>query len=108
MTALEYLSAQIEQARRHFEAQLGEASVCAVTKEGRITGGIKYAEGRLIALRNLERRLRAGEPLEAAVAAEVAYWQALYEQRTAIAWRAYAQGGRDACAECLSALSPPR
>ncbi|MFN7209476.1 MAG: hypothetical protein ACK4P1_03670 [Aggregatilineales bacterium] len=104
MTALEYLSVQIEQVRRRFEAQLGEASLCEVTKDGRVTDGLKYAEGRLVALCNLERRLRAEEAHEAALAAETAYWRALYERHAAMAWRAYAQGGWDACAECLNAL----
>ncbi|MCS6872917.1 MAG: hypothetical protein RML95_04260 [Anaerolineae bacterium] len=107
MNVHEFLAQQIAQARQQFESQLGESSLCQVTKDGRITGGMKYAEGQLVALRNLEKRIRAGESIESALQAEQAFWQALYDQHTAQTWRAYAQGGLDACANCSSALTRP-
>ncbi|PJF36815.1 MAG: hypothetical protein CUN49_03455 [Candidatus Thermofonsia Clade 1 bacterium] len=104
MKPQEYLAEQLAQARRAFQAQLGEAALCQVSKEGRITGGLKYAEGRLVALRNLEKRLQLGEAAEQAGHAERALWQTIYGQHTAQTWRAYAQGGLDACANFLKAL----
>ncbi|BCX02176.1 MAG: hypothetical protein KatS3mg053_0114 [Candidatus Roseilinea sp.] len=87
-------------------SQLGEGSACQVHKEGRVTGGMKYAEGELIALNDLRRKLNADPAvddaaLRAIVSVEIARWQnGLESQRRrpkpAMPWLAYYQGGIDA------------
>ncbi|MFN4294502.1 MAG: hypothetical protein ACK4JD_10250 [Thermoflexales bacterium] len=87
--------------------QLGEGSACQLHKDGRVTGGLKYAEGQLIALNDLRRKLNAsGEmtddaALRQVLDAEMARWRdGLESQRQrpkpAMPWLAYYQGGLDA------------
>lgn len=84
------------------------ATVCQIHKDGRVSGGAKFAEGQLVALRALRRRLLDGQPADAAWQAERATWQAAVArqqsaERPSIPWLAYSQGGVDA----LDALLRP-
>jgi len=109
----QYMTAQLGAMRQDCEAQLrqaiGDSTMCALHKEGRITGGLKYQEGRLVVLGTMLRqakRLPASD--DAARAAlmglldeENARWQAqltTYEAQKpqSLAWVAYSQGGVDA------------
>jgi len=92
-------------AERELTSQLGGATLCQIRSDGRVTGGAKYAEGRLVALVDLQRRLHDddGEPL-AAVQDELARWAADLERlrahdRPSLTWLAYRQGGCDALVE---------
>jgi hypothetical protein len=108
---LHSLDAAIATVQASLARQMGDATACQLHKDGRVTGGLKYDEGRLVALSNLRRTLRRQEGatpagLDAALAAERAEWQELLARHQAAAkpslpWVAYAQGGLDA----LDALS---
>ncbi|MCS6879963.1 MAG: hypothetical protein RMK84_04910 [Oscillochloridaceae bacterium] len=105
------LDQRIAAAERSLMDQTGGTNVCRLQQDGRVTGGMKYDEGRLVALNTLRRRLReaAGEDIRALVAQDLATWQeALRAQqareRPAIQWVAYNQGGVDALEDVLQAL----
>lgn len=105
------LDQRIAAAERSLTDQTGGANVCRLQQDGRVTGGMKYDEGRLVALSALRRRLReaAGEDIRALVAQDLGRWrEALRAQqareRPAIQWVAYNQGGVDALEEVLQAL----
>ena len=95
-------------AERELTTQLGGATLCQIHSDGRVTGGAKYAEGRLVALVDLQRRLRGTdvEPLTA-VREELARWTADLErlraqERPSLPWLAYRQGGVDALGDIIS------
>jgi hypothetical protein len=99
---VEQLDAAIRVAEQRFAQATGGENVCNLAHNGRVTGGVKYDEGRLVALVTLRRRLRseAGDA-QAVLADELAVWSralADQQQRTppAIPWLAYRQGGVDA------------
>ncbi|MCS6848539.1 MAG: hypothetical protein RMN52_12610 [Anaerolineae bacterium] len=92
---------------RTMSSQLGDGSACQVHKDGRVTGGMKYAEGKLVALNDLRRKLdAAGEitddaALREILDAETARWRSGLENqrhrpKPAMPWLAYYQGGIDA------------
>ncbi|MGB9631991.1 MAG: hypothetical protein ACPL8I_01560 [Chloroflexaceae bacterium] len=91
--------------------QTGGTNVCQLQQDGRVTGGMKYDEGRLVALSALRRRLReagGGDP-RPIVAQDLATWQEALEaqqarERPAIQWVAYNQGGVDALEEVLQVI----
>lgn len=98
---------------------MGAGTMCQLHKDGRVSGGLKYEEGRLVAFGNVRRALRrlpadAGLPdaLAAILHAEAAEWHALLERhqsadRPAMTWLAYSQGGVDAVARMQRELLPP-
>lgn len=97
--SIEQISQVVEQSYR---AQAGGASLCQLHKDGRVTGGVKYDEGRLVALNFLKRviRTKPQNDWRAAVEAELAVWsRALVSDQArtppAIQWVAYRQGGMD-------------
>lgn len=98
-----YLEQRRAEAETALQTQLGSQTACEIHKDGRVTGGIKYAEGRLVALNALLRQARAASaPASDQVAHELARWQAeLAHYQTqpnrSIPWLAYCQGGVDAC-----------
>lgn len=80
----------------------GGAAVCTFTRSGRAVPGIKYAEGRWAALRELQR-LTAGtddEQTTGTIAERTAAWQsqldALVHRGAGTDWIAYRTGGVDA------------
>lgn len=101
--------------RRECEAALldytGSATMCQIHKDGRVTGGLKYQEGRLVILGSIIRQVRQlnhNAPLRVSLdrilTAETAYWSAQLArhqaaERPAITWVAYSQGGLDTLQE---------
>ncbi|NYE21553.1 hypothetical protein [Microbacterium immunditiarum] len=87
------------------ERAAGGASVCSFTKSGVPVPGVKYAEGRWVALREL--KLQGATP--AAVAQLSATWRerlsGLHARDAGSDWLAYASGGVDALAEFHSRLA---
>lgn len=104
-----YLEAEIAAAATAMEGELGADSMCTVHKDGRVTGGLKYREGRLSAFAEARRLARARSDIEAALTAQLQRWSdELERHRTSsppsMAWVAYATGGFDASREALEAL----
>lgn len=111
-----WLEQRIVAAERSLTDQTGGTNVCRLQQDGRVTGGMKYDEGRLVALNTVRRRLVAAErdgmatdPGEM-VAHEASEWrEALRVQqardRPAIQWVAYRQGGVDALEELLAVIA---
>lgn len=100
---LSALEGQIVAAERALLAATGGQNVCRLDREGRATGGVKYDEGRLVALRAARRLLRSVEPAQAATSLRRlhAQWRADLQahqrhERPALPWLAYTQGGVDA------------
>jgi hypothetical protein len=101
------LAAALSEAEAAYVQAAGGEAVCKLHKDGRVDGGLKYEEGRVIALRDLQRALRSaqdepadGTSLTETARAEHARWQAdleIYQgQGRPLTWLAYAQGGVDA------------
>ena len=106
--SLEWLATARAQAEQELAAQLGSATLCRLQPDGRVTGGVKYAEGRLVALADLQRRLRqssAADPM-AEAHDELEGWVADLDRLRAqdppsLPWLAYRQGGCDVLIEVL-------
>lgn len=89
--------------------QAGGASVCQIHKDGRVTGGMKYQEGRLVVLGEIIRRIKGlaefnTDAVQAILAAECEKWRSQLDhhqtqEKPAMTWVAYAQGGTDALSE---------
>lgn len=104
-----YLEAEIAAAAAAMEVELGANSMCTVHKDGRVTGGLKYREGRLSAFAEARRLARARSDIEAALTAQLQRWSNELDRRRksstpSMAWVAYATGGFDASREALEAL----
>lgn len=92
----------------------GGAGMCQIHKEGRVTGGLKYHEGRLVVLGEIIRQFKRMSPFDAGEAAmilknEGEKWQAQlarhqFKEQPAISWVAYSQGGVDAVTEIEALL----
>jgi hypothetical protein len=109
---LAWLEQQIGRAEKEYAIHAGNQTACQLHKDGRITGGLKYDEGRLVAFTTLRRIVRksgdgaAGE-LRAPIEAEQARWQAAihtyrHAPQPSIPWIAYNQGGVDALTAALA------
>ncbi len=95
---------------------MGGASYCEIHKDGRVSGGLKYDEGRLVVIGAALRYARDAVTAESWADAMRAYllrerdtWRAMLElhqgrSHRSIAWIAYAQGGLDACESLLAAM----
>lgn len=106
--AVEWLDTQIETAARAMIGQVGDDSACTVHKDGRVTGGLKYHEGRLNAFAELRRLAQDGR-LDAATMAEVERrWSGELSRRSdepsSPLWISYATGGVEAVEEARVAL----
>lgn len=108
------LQARIAEAERAYVEQLGGEAACQIHKDGRVSGGMKYAEGRFVALCDLRRRVGvlAAQPslaqLQQALDQEEARWQAALQQhqgRSTLSWTAYCQGGVDALQDFREAFA---
>ncbi len=110
-----WLEQRIAAAERSLTDQTGGTNVCRLQQDGRVTGGMKYDEGRLVALNTVRRQLVAAQQEGTAVdqramlAHEASEWrEALRVQqareRPAIQWVAYRQGGVDALEELLAMI----
>ncbi|MBP1468959.1 hypothetical protein EYB53_024840 [Candidatus Chloroploca sp. M-50] len=98
------LETAIQVAEQRLVLATGGANVCQLQRDGRVTGGVKYDEGWLVALVTLRRSLRTEAEDAQVVAEQRATWQAaLAEQQQRIPpslpWLAYRQGGVDALAQ---------
>lgn len=101
------LAQQIAAVERSYTAQTGGAAVCQLHKDGRVTGGLKYDEGRLTVLQTARRMLPSADDdqayatYRAAIESELQNWQAELraqqaKEQPALPWVAYRQGGVDA------------
>lgn len=112
---LAWLDLAIARAEQDFARQAGNQSACQLHKDGRVTGGMKYDEGRLVALTTVRRIVRkrdAWTPTEVdeALESEQNKWQRALQtyqgaSQPSIQWVAYNQGGVDALAATSAALS---
>lgn len=98
---LTWLEEEIVLAGEAMSQELGEGSVCTVHKDGRVTGGLKYQEGRMIALADVRRALVRGERETVALNVAEKRWSAEFERRRSSSpsspmWVSYATGGLDA------------
>lgn len=104
-----FLEGEMTAAAAAMEGELGADSMCTVHRDGRVTGGLKYQEGRLSAFAEARRLARAPSDIEAALTAQLQRWSDEFERRRtsstrSMAWVAYATGGLDASREALEAL----
>jgi len=95
---------------------MGGASYCEIHKDGRVSGGLKYDEGRLVvigaALRHARDAVNAeslADEMRAYLLGERDKWRDMLElhqgrANKSIAWIAYAQGGFDACESLLTTV----
>ena len=99
------LGALTASAAAALEAELGAETACTLHRDGRVTGGMKYHEGRLVAFRETERAVRnAGD--RSAVEEIRDRWRAEFARRRDATrpsppWVAYATGGLEAATEAL-------
>jgi hypothetical protein len=101
----------ITSAEREYHAALGGEAACRIHRDGRVTGGMTYHEGRLVALREARRLLSASPPERwpGELSALRDRWAADLETRkrsriNTPAWIAYATGGHDAAVEVRAAI----
>ena len=112
---LTWLDQEIARAEQDFARHAGNQSACQLHKDGRVTGGMKYDEGRLVALTTLRRIVSkqdtwAPAQLAEALQSEQNRWQRALQtyqsaEHPSIAWVAYQQGGVDAVAAAGAALA---
>ena len=91
---------------RDLVAAVGNSSLCAIGKSGDRLDGVKYLEGRSVALREFRRQLRDTGGAEAQREAEQRWrdhLQTVLERNMGPDWVAYRTGGVDA----LSDLADP-
>lgn len=98
---LAQIDQQIAAVGESMAAQMNNQSLCQIQKDGRITGGIKYDEGRLETLHTLRRIVTdnvdfSPELLYAELLRREAQLEKFVSQdRPSIQWVAYGQGGAD-------------
>jgi hypothetical protein len=104
------LDALLADAVRRLDEAAGGAAVCTFTRAGIAVPGIKYAEGRWAALRELQRERRraaAGTAPADLTRSALLRWRADLDRVRSIDagpdWLAYRHGGTDALAELLGA-----
>lgn len=105
-----WLDREIEIAAGEMSNTSGGASACTLHKDGRVIGGFKYHEGRLIALAEMRRFLRRGGLDTQDLDAIEQRWRVLLEQHrssgvSSTMWVAYATGGLGAIRETISRVS---
>jgi hypothetical protein len=105
----------VDDAARRLDEASGGGAVCTFTKAGTPVPGIKYAEGRWAALREVQRaRLRAPGSVtidDLAVSALTSWLTALdraIETDAGADWLAYRHGGVDALHDLADSPRPPR
>lgn len=106
---LAYLEEEMAAAAAAMESELGERSLCTVHRDGRVTGGLKYQEGRLNALAEARRLARHPSDIGAALAAQKQKWGDELDRRRnasppSMTWVSYATGGVDATEDALEAF----
>lgn len=108
------VEAAIHLAEKQHLQQSGGQGVCQIHKDGRVAGGLKYAEGQSVALDNIRRRLPGNTATQsrALIEEEANGWQRELEAQRqreypSMPWLAYNQGGLDACQQVLAQLDDP-
>jgi hypothetical protein len=108
------LAALLADALHRLDEAAGGAAVCGLTKAGVAVPGIKYAEGRWAALREVERERGRGADVTAtadaataeASATALVVWSDALERAVATSagadWLAYRHGGVDALTDLLA------
>ena len=101
--------AAVERLRAAAEADLaaaaGDLSLCAIGRSGRSFPGVKYHEGRTVALASIARAMGAGTGLHRAIADVDREFVSLEALAAADPeWDAYRQGGLDALHELEAAV----
>ncbi|HAM44015.1 MAG TPA: hypothetical protein DCM67_03190 [Propionibacteriaceae bacterium] len=98
----------IGQATELLQGRSAGQAMCTFTKAGISVPGMKYAEGRWAALREVQRAVHSGTELtEAAPAAEQSWTEqleALQQRSAGKDWIAYRSGGIDVLAELIAQL----
>lgn len=101
--------AAVERLRAAAEADLaaaaGDLSLCAIGRSGRSFPGVKYHEGRTVALASIGRAMGGGTGLDGAIADVDREFGSLEALAAADPeWDAYRQGGLDALHELEAAV----
>lgn len=97
------LDQQTRAVEQSYQLQTGGAAVCQLHKDGRISGGMKYDEGRLVALAAIQRMLKLKSSLQDilhSLQTEMTTWQQGLDvhrgkENPSMQWIAYLQGGVD-------------
>ena len=105
----------LDERRRRVETELtaaaGDASLCSISRSAGSVPGVKYLEGRMAALREIERARRAGQDLATTAAATLGRWTGRLEdshtRNMGPDWVAYHAGGVDELDELVAALAEP-
>ncbi len=109
---------QRQQVEASMKTHMGGQTICQLHKDGHVTGGMKYDEGRLVVLGAILRRLKQSDDsgtdllggLHDFVQAEQQRWQSQLQQhqnteQPSMSWIAYSQGGVDACTQALAIIA---
>lgn len=100
----------VEAAARALDSATGSAAVCTFTRSGTPVPGIKYAEGRWAALREVQRRVGKGASYDDAVRTGREEWSTALEtlllRGAGSDWVAYRTGGVDALDEIVGPAAP--
>lgn len=77
----------------------GGASLCAISRSAGSVPGVKYLEGRMAAITEVRRAVRASRPFAEVLAERTSVWRAelrrTAESSMGVDWRAYRAGGVD-------------
>lgn len=102
------LAARKQQAEAALDAAAGSSSLCTLSRAGVPMPGVKYPEGAWVALRDVQREVRAAGSVEAAVLTVRARWAADVERHrergSGPDWISYATGGLDALDQLSDAI----
>ncbi len=109
-------AAVLDERRRRVEQELtaaaGGSSLCSISRSAGSVPGVKYLEGRMAALRQIERARRAREALPAAAVATRRRWaehlDGARRRDMGPDWIAYYAGGVDELEDLATALAGPR
>ena len=104
-----WLDGEIQVEAATMEAELGGEMSCRIHKDGRVTGGLKYHEGKMNAYAEARRLSLDPANLDANMAAFRKRWADELERRkttepSSPPWIAYATGGLEAADRTLAAL----
>lgn len=112
-TTLSRLDELISTTEETLRNEMGAVTSCQIHKDGRVTGGTKYLEGKLVGLTRLRRVVTeaAEDDVREALRAELTAWEAEWRLRTEAPhpsppWVAYATGGLDGVREAAGLFAP--
>ena len=103
------ISERRDRVEQELTAAVGGGSLCSISRSAGPVPGVKYLEGRMAALMELERAGRRGENLANVTAEAHSRWSerlsGAQERGMSVDWTAYYAGGVDELAE-FSAVDP--